>query len=57
MGLTVDEMLLVCAMLENACVDVIEMSGGTAYTQGPFPALGSDRVRMSITEKRLPAIR
>ena len=36
MGLTVDEMLLVCAMLENACVDVIEMSGGTAYTSGAF---------------------
>jgi 2,4-dienoyl-CoA reductase-like NADH-dependent reductase (Old Yellow Enzyme family) len=33
-GLTVDEMLQVCAMLEKAGVDAIEMSGGTIYASG-----------------------
>lgn len=35
-GLTQDEMLLVCAMLEKAGVDAIEMSGGTIYASGSF---------------------
>jgi 2,4-dienoyl-CoA reductase-like NADH-dependent reductase (Old Yellow Enzyme family) len=35
-GLTVDEMLQVCAMLEKAGVDAIEMSGGTVYASGAF---------------------
>jgi len=35
-GLTEDEMLQVCAMLENAGVDAIEMSGGTVYASGAF---------------------
>lgn len=33
-GLTEDEMLQVCAMLEIAGVDAIEMSGGTVYASG-----------------------
>lgn len=35
-GLTVDDMLQVCAMLENAGVDAIEMSGGTVYVSGDY---------------------
>jgi 2,4-dienoyl-CoA reductase-like NADH-dependent reductase (Old Yellow Enzyme family) len=35
-GLTVDEMLRVCAMLEKAGVDAIEMSGGTLYASGAY---------------------
>ncbi len=35
-GLTVDEMLQVCAMLQVAGVDAIEMSGGTVYASGSF---------------------
>lgn len=35
-GLTQDEMLLVCAMLEKEGVDAIEMSGGTMYASGSF---------------------
>jgi 2,4-dienoyl-CoA reductase-like NADH-dependent reductase (Old Yellow Enzyme family) len=35
-GLTADEMLQVCAMLEKAGVDAIEMSGGTVYVSGAF---------------------
>ena len=35
-GLTADEMLQVCAMLEKAGVDAIEMSGGTVYASGAF---------------------
>ncbi len=35
-GLTEDEMLQVCAMLKNAGVDAIEMSGGTVYASGAF---------------------
>jgi 2,4-dienoyl-CoA reductase-like NADH-dependent reductase (Old Yellow Enzyme family) len=35
-GLTVEEMLQVCAMLEKAGVDAIEMSGGTIYASGAY---------------------
>jgi 2,4-dienoyl-CoA reductase-like NADH-dependent reductase (Old Yellow Enzyme family) len=35
-GLTADEMLRVCVMLEKAGVDAIEMSGGTVYASGAF---------------------
>ena len=35
-GLTVAEMLQVCAMLEKAGVDAIEMSGGTIYASGAY---------------------
>ncbi len=35
-GLTQDEMLQVCAMLERAGVDAIEMSGGTIYASGAY---------------------
>jgi len=35
-GLTVGEMLQVCAMLENAGIDAIEMSGGTVYVSGDY---------------------
>jgi 2,4-dienoyl-CoA reductase-like NADH-dependent reductase (Old Yellow Enzyme family) len=35
-GLTVDEMLLVCSMLEQAGVDAIELSGGTIYASGAY---------------------
>lgn len=35
-GLVVDEMLQVCAMLEKAGVDAIEMSGGTIYASGAY---------------------
>jgi len=35
-GLTVDEMLLVCSMLEKAGVDAIELSGGTVYASGAY---------------------
>ncbi len=38
-GLTVDEMLQVCAMLEKAGVDAIEVSGGTVYASGAFSSL------------------
>jgi 2,4-dienoyl-CoA reductase-like NADH-dependent reductase (Old Yellow Enzyme family) len=35
-GLTADEMLRVCAMLQVEGVDAIEMSGGTVYASGAF---------------------
>lgn len=35
-GFTQDDMLQVCAMLEKAGVDAIEMSGGTIYASGAF---------------------
>jgi 2,4-dienoyl-CoA reductase-like NADH-dependent reductase (Old Yellow Enzyme family) len=35
-GLTVDDTLQVCAMLENAGIDAIEMSGGTIYVSGDY---------------------
>jgi 2,4-dienoyl-CoA reductase-like NADH-dependent reductase (Old Yellow Enzyme family) len=35
-GLTVNEMLAVCSMLENQGVDAIEMSGGTIYASGAY---------------------
>lgn len=35
-GLTVTEMLQVCAMLEKFGVDAIEMSGGTIYASGAY---------------------
>lgn len=35
-GLTVAEMLQVCAMLEKAGVDAIEMSGGTIFASGAY---------------------
>ncbi len=35
-GLTADEMLQVCAMLEKEGVDAIEMSGGTIYASGTY---------------------
>jgi 2,4-dienoyl-CoA reductase-like NADH-dependent reductase (Old Yellow Enzyme family) len=35
-GLTVEEMLEVCVMLERAGVDAIEMSGGTIYASGAY---------------------
>jgi 2,4-dienoyl-CoA reductase-like NADH-dependent reductase (Old Yellow Enzyme family) len=35
-GLTQDEMLQVCAMLEKAGVDAIEMSGGTIFASGAY---------------------
>lgn len=44
-GLTVDDMLQVCAMLENAGVDAIEMSGGTVYVSGAYSCvrMGQDQ--------------
>ncbi len=38
-GLTVDEMLQVAAMLEQAGINAIEMSGGTVYASGAFSAI------------------
>jgi 2,4-dienoyl-CoA reductase-like NADH-dependent reductase (Old Yellow Enzyme family) len=38
-GLTADESLEVCAMLEKAGVDAIEMSGGTVYASGKYSSL------------------
>jgi len=35
-GLTVDEMLQVCSMLEEAGVGAIELSGGTIYASGAY---------------------
>ena len=35
-GLTVDEMLQVCSMLEKTGVDAIELSGGTIYASGAY---------------------
>ncbi len=35
-GLTIGEMLEVCAMLDKAGVDAIEMSGGTIYASGAY---------------------
>ncbi len=35
-GLVVDEMLQVCAMLEKAGVDAIEISGGTIFASGAY---------------------
>jgi len=35
-GLTADEMLQVCAMLEKEGVDAVEMSGGTIYASGAY---------------------
>lgn len=35
-GLTVDEVLQVCLMLEKAGVDAIELSGGTIYASGAY---------------------
>jgi len=35
-GLTADESLKVCALLEKAGIDAIEMSGGTVYASGAF---------------------
>ena len=34
--LTIDEILLVCSMLEQAGVDAIEISGGTVYASGAY---------------------
>ncbi|MRR57209.1 MAG: NADH:flavin oxidoreductase [Deltaproteobacteria bacterium] len=48
-GLTVDEMLQVCAMLEKAGVDAIEMSGGTVYASGAFSCC---RVGVSDTPEK-----
>ena len=44
-GLTVDDTLQVCAMLENAGIDAIEMSGGTVYASGAFSCvrMGQDQ--------------
>lgn len=38
-GLSVDDMLMVAALLEKAGVDAIEMSGGTIYASGEFSAI------------------
>lgn len=38
-GLTVDEMLKVSALLEQAGIDAIEMSGGTVYASGAYSAI------------------
>lgn len=38
-GLTADESLKVCAMLEKAGVDAIEMSGGTVYASGEYSCM------------------
>ena len=38
-GLTVDEMLRVSALLEQAGIDAIEMSGGTVYASGAYSAI------------------
>jgi len=38
-GLTADESLDVCAMLEEAGVDAIEMSGGTVYASGKYSSM------------------
>jgi 2,4-dienoyl-CoA reductase-like NADH-dependent reductase (Old Yellow Enzyme family) len=38
-GLTVDDMLVVAALLEKWGVDAIEMSGGTIYASGEFSAI------------------
>lgn len=38
-GVTVDEMLRVAALLEQAGIDAIEMSGGTVYASGAYSAL------------------
>ena len=38
-GLTVDEMLRVALLLEQAGIDAIEMSGGTVYASGAFSAI------------------
>ncbi len=38
-GFTADESLEVCAMLEKAGVDAIEMSGGTVYASGKFSCM------------------
>lgn len=38
-GLTADESLEVCAMLEKAGVDAIEMSGGTVYASGNYSCM------------------
>ncbi len=35
-GLTVEEMLEVCVMLERAGIDAIEMSGGTIFASGAY---------------------
>jgi 2,4-dienoyl-CoA reductase-like NADH-dependent reductase (Old Yellow Enzyme family) len=44
-GLTVDEMLQVCSILEKAGVDAIEMSGGTIYASGAYSScrVGQDQ--------------
>jgi 2,4-dienoyl-CoA reductase-like NADH-dependent reductase (Old Yellow Enzyme family) len=38
-GLTADESLEVCAMLEKAGVDAIELSGGTVYASGSYSCM------------------
>lgn len=38
-GLTVDEMLRVVELLEQAGIDAIEMSGGTVYASGAYSAI------------------
>ena len=38
-GLTADESLEVCAMLEKAGVDAIELSGGTVYASGKYSCM------------------
>ena len=38
-GLSVDEMLRVAALLEEAGIDAVELSGGTIYASGEFSAI------------------
>jgi 2,4-dienoyl-CoA reductase-like NADH-dependent reductase (Old Yellow Enzyme family) len=42
-GLTVDDMLRVAALLEQAGIDAIEMSGGTVYASGAYSAIRTGR--------------
>jgi 2,4-dienoyl-CoA reductase-like NADH-dependent reductase (Old Yellow Enzyme family) len=40
-GLSVDDMLAIAALLEQAGVDAVEMSGGTIYASGEYSAIRS----------------
>ena len=49
-GLTADESLEVCAMLEKAGVDAIELSGGTVYASGNYSCMRTGVAKSPETE-------
>jgi 2,4-dienoyl-CoA reductase-like NADH-dependent reductase (Old Yellow Enzyme family) len=49
-GLTADESLEVCALLEKAGVDAIELSGGTLYASGKYSCMRTGVAKSPVTE-------